>query len=215
MESLIIGSVIKNKRKELGMTQEECASALGVTKAAVSKWENAETYPDITLLPSIADLFSISIDSLLRENTPNNAKPICEYHFSLVLSNFDSPENFFEILDHCKVVSSKVFKAENDPRDIRNVSGKVFPVWEVAVEAVSVETDFPCLIQKHINPGVLIDGYSVHKSSGGIICDDGESNKHYICREKIWEYHNTDRAYLYRMLHEQIELGLIDAEDTF
>ena len=36
MESLIIGSVIKNKRKELGMTQEECASALGVTKAALA-----------------------------------------------------------------------------------------------------------------------------------------------------------------------------------
>ena len=215
MNQYITGAMIKRLRESKKLTQSELAERLNVSDKTVSKWETGKGYPDITLLPSIADLFSISIDSLLQENTPNNAKPICEYHFGLVLSNFDSPENFFEILDHCKVVSSKVFKAENDPRDIRNVSGKVFPVWEVAVEAVSVETDFPCLIQKHINPGVLIDGYSVHKSSDGIICDDGESNKHYICREKIWEYHYTDRAYLYRMLHEQIELGLIDAEDTF
>ena len=43
-----IGEIIKAKRKEQDLTQEELASRLGVSKAAVSKWENAECYPDIT-----------------------------------------------------------------------------------------------------------------------------------------------------------------------
>ena len=59
-----IGEIIKAKRKEQDLTQEELASRLGVSKAAVSKWENAECYPDITLLPQLAKTFNISIDEL-------------------------------------------------------------------------------------------------------------------------------------------------------
>ena len=60
----IIGDVIKAKRKECELTQEELAALLGVTKAAVSKWETAESYPDITLLPKIAEQFHITMDEL-------------------------------------------------------------------------------------------------------------------------------------------------------
>lgn len=56
---------IKRCRKELGMTQEQLAEAVGVTVGAVSKWESGSTTPDITLLMSLADLFQTSIDALL------------------------------------------------------------------------------------------------------------------------------------------------------
>ena len=52
-------------RKERKITQEELANYLGITKAAVSKWELNQSYPDITLLPIIAGYFDISIDELL------------------------------------------------------------------------------------------------------------------------------------------------------
>ena len=61
---LKIGDVIKAQRKECELTQEELATLLGVTKAAVSKWETAESYPDITLLPKIAEQFHITMDEL-------------------------------------------------------------------------------------------------------------------------------------------------------
>ena len=64
MTRLRIGEKIKAKRKERGMTQSELADILGITKAAVSKWENEEGYPDITMLPEIAQLFHITIDEL-------------------------------------------------------------------------------------------------------------------------------------------------------
>ena len=59
MAEIKIGEMIKTKRKERDFTQEELANILGVTKAAVSKWETSESYPDITMLPQIAQLFHI------------------------------------------------------------------------------------------------------------------------------------------------------------
>ena len=64
MEIMQMGSVIAELRREKGMTQEELAQAMGVTNQAVSKWESAQNCPDIQLLPQLADLFGVTIDSL-------------------------------------------------------------------------------------------------------------------------------------------------------
>ncbi len=63
---LEIGQVIYRLRKEENLTQEDLAKAVGVSTAAVSKWESDSSYPDITLLPSIARFFNTSIDQLLN-----------------------------------------------------------------------------------------------------------------------------------------------------
>lgn len=52
-------------RKEKGLTQEELAQILGVSFQAVSKWENAQTMPDIALLPQLSRTLEVSIDKLL------------------------------------------------------------------------------------------------------------------------------------------------------
>ncbi len=62
------GELAKNicrYRKEKELTQEELARKLGVTFQAVSKWETAQTLPDITLLPGLSKILGISIDKLL------------------------------------------------------------------------------------------------------------------------------------------------------
>lgn len=53
-------------RRESNMSQEQIATALGVTAQAVSKWECAISYPDIEVLVALADLFGVSVDRLLR-----------------------------------------------------------------------------------------------------------------------------------------------------
>ena len=51
-------------RKEKGLTQAEVAEKLNVSAQAVSKWENGDSLPDVSLLSSIADLYGTSIDEL-------------------------------------------------------------------------------------------------------------------------------------------------------
>jgi tellurite methyltransferase len=61
----MIGSNIVRYRKERSLTQEELAKQLGITYQAVSKWENGQTTPDISLLPALAAILNISIDRLM------------------------------------------------------------------------------------------------------------------------------------------------------
>ncbi|MCM1539492.1 MAG: helix-turn-helix domain-containing protein [bacterium] len=60
-----IGKKIRELRTKKLVTQEQLAVFLGVTPQAVSRWESLSSYPDIELLPAIADYFSVTIDELL------------------------------------------------------------------------------------------------------------------------------------------------------
>jgi len=65
---------LKRIRKNKDMTQEDVAEIIGVTPQSVSKWERGDTYPDITLLPSLANLYETSIDSLIGMDRINDDK---------------------------------------------------------------------------------------------------------------------------------------------
>ncbi|EAC9666663.1 XRE family transcriptional regulator, partial [Listeria monocytogenes] len=78
-----LGAVITEKRKEKKVTQQELADFVGVSKAAVSKWETGQTYPDITLLPLLAAYFDVSIDSLLDYEPELNQQEIQRIYLSL------------------------------------------------------------------------------------------------------------------------------------
>lgn len=60
-----LGKRIAANRKQLGITQDRLAEQLGVTAQAVSKWENDQSCPDITILPKLAEIFGTSTDVLL------------------------------------------------------------------------------------------------------------------------------------------------------
>jgi transcriptional regulator with XRE-family HTH domain len=60
-----LGKRISAHRKQLGLTQDQLAEKLGVTAQAVSKWENDQSCPDISMLPKLAEIFGTSIDELL------------------------------------------------------------------------------------------------------------------------------------------------------
>ena len=59
-----LGEKIRTLRKQKGLSQDVLASALGVSFQAVSKWEKADSMPDVTLIPAIASFFGVSTDEL-------------------------------------------------------------------------------------------------------------------------------------------------------
>ena len=84
---------LQELRKNRGLTQEELAESLYVSRTAVSKWESGRGYPNIESLKEISKFFSVSIDELLsgekllfiaEKENKSNIKNICEKLFSVV-----------------------------------------------------------------------------------------------------------------------------------
>ena len=71
-----LGEAIKAQRTKCGMTQEFVAESLGVSRQAVSKWENGTSDPATSNLLALAKLFGISAQELLREVTQSGENQI-------------------------------------------------------------------------------------------------------------------------------------------
>ena len=67
-----ISTLIKKSRNESGLTQEQAAESLGVSRQTISNWENGKSYPDIISVIKMSDLYSVSLDYLLKEETSLN-----------------------------------------------------------------------------------------------------------------------------------------------
>ena len=76
-----IGNRIRQRRKELGMTQEELASAVYVTPQAISQWENGKTVPDIYKIRLIADALKMDRADLIDDEVKNRPSWIVKDQF--------------------------------------------------------------------------------------------------------------------------------------
>ena len=61
-----IGKKLKNARIEDGLTQEKAAEKIDVSRQTISNWENEKSYPDIISVIALSDLYSVSLDELLK-----------------------------------------------------------------------------------------------------------------------------------------------------
>ena len=87
--------MVAQQRKEKGLTQKQLADTLKVSNKTISKWETGEGFPDITILPALAEALSITVDELLgggpiknRENSEGNAIERAEYLASKTILRF-------------------------------------------------------------------------------------------------------------------------------
>ena len=61
-----IGKKLKNARIKAGFTQEKAAEEIDVSRQTISNWENEKSYPDIISVIALSDLYSVSLDELLK-----------------------------------------------------------------------------------------------------------------------------------------------------
>lgn len=107
MGSLQIGARIAEHRKNKGITQEELAEHLGVSKPAVSKWESGQTYPDILLLPVIASYFDITIDELIGYEPQMTKEEVRKLYHKLAKAFTEEP--FDQVLERCEDYLKKYY----------------------------------------------------------------------------------------------------------
>ena len=112
-----LGLNIKKLRISKNMTQEDLAEYTQVSSRAVSRWENGKTYPDITLLPILANIFEVTVDdllgvdvykkeqdikSILEENQKYKHTGEVEKSIELLKTSLNKYPNNFEIMKQLK-----------------------------------------------------------------------------------------------------------------
>lgn len=107
MKEINIAKVLVKKRKEKGITQEELANYIGVSKASVSKWETGQSYPDVTFLPQLAAYFNISIDELM-DYKPQMTKEDIRKLYRRLSSDF-TKKPFDSVMEDCRIIIKKYY----------------------------------------------------------------------------------------------------------
>ena len=102
---LAIGQNIRDFRKKNNLTQETLADRLGVSYQSISRWENDTTYPDLELIPAIAEILAITVDELFGMPQIEKEKR--------------AEETFNELRRECMKRDYNVDKIVNLLRDIR------------------------------------------------------------------------------------------------
>lgn len=83
MDKIQFSKYFTSRRKELGISINDIASVLNVSTAAVYKYEKGTSYPDLTILPLLAELFEVDLDSLLLCKNSLNNNYCSQYKFDI------------------------------------------------------------------------------------------------------------------------------------
>jgi len=138
-----IGAIIKRLRTENHITQDALATAIGVTPQAISRWEAEGGYPDIELLPALADFFAVSTDELLGYKLSERAEELArikkemdrlaevgsvEERVAYARNAFARYPNDYEVRDNLAVCLYHIWEDNRDPgllNEIENLCSSV------------------------------------------------------------------------------------------
>ena len=101
---------IRKHRMDRGLSQQELGELLGISSAAVSKWERGQSAPDVDMLARLADAFGISMDELCGHEPP----PTPESNFAVMTRAFIrlTPEEQRKFLDVGRALFAHAFERE-------------------------------------------------------------------------------------------------------
>lgn len=101
------GANLAKLRKNKDMTQSELSDKLNITRQAVSKYENGDSFPDISILLILAETFNVTLDMLINAGEPTKSEAIVLTHIAL---------------GKIKKIPSDIFKQDNISNEIINIA---------------------------------------------------------------------------------------------
>ena len=107
MKELNLSNILVKKRNEKGITQDQLAAYIGVSKASVSKWETGQSYPDITFLPQLAAYFNMSVDELIGYKPQMTKEDIRKLYLRLAKDFSQKPAK--EVFEECDGILKKYY----------------------------------------------------------------------------------------------------------
>lgn len=151
-----LGNKIRELRKTKGLTQEQLAASLNISAQAVSKWEMGASYPDMTMIPTIAGIFKVSLDELFDFDVKNIDKEIEDIRLkynNYFWSNFEKAEQI--LLDGLKLYPASVqLKTELVELYTYNVDRGdeiINKAFELGSHIISVSSDIFCTCRTKAN----------------------------------------------------------------
>lgn len=155
MHDINLGSVIARERRAADVTQGELAAHLGVTKAAVSKWELGQSMPDAALLPRIAAYFDLTLDELFDYRPQLTAEEVRAVALDLYAQFAEQPDlaservgelvaeyySCWRLLQQIGVIC--VQRAAFDPERAQALSARAAELFE-RVEANADDVELVC-----------------------------------------------------------------------
>ena len=119
MDQLKIGRFIKSLRQEKGLTQEQLAETLGVTNRSVSRWENGNNLPDMSVLLELAEYFDVDVGEVLDgERKDGNMDKKME-------------ETILKVADYEQLLNTNLMRGIRKVLILALMAGAVWPVFTV------------------------------------------------------------------------------------
>ncbi|MDR0905873.1 MAG: helix-turn-helix domain-containing protein [Oscillospiraceae bacterium] len=119
--TIYLSETLRAMRRERDLTQEELADILCVSPQAVSRWETGATYPDIALLPALAEFYEITVDELLGSGKAKRQAKLAEY-----ASRFDDALNKGDVYGAIDLSRAAVKDFPNDYKMLNNLMYVLF-----------------------------------------------------------------------------------------
>lgn len=114
-----LGEKIKRLRKEKNLSQEQLAKMLNVSRQAISKWESGSTYPDISNLVLLRDIFDITLDNLIIDEIKDSDKIKNSKTLSNNSKELENKEDFQSIEDNKNLnIQCKSLEDENCNKEL-------------------------------------------------------------------------------------------------
>lgn len=186
MEKRTMGALMAALRKSKGMTQQDVADKLGISNKTVSKWECDDGYPDITMLPVIAEVFGITVDELLKGEIRNEEKAEKAFSYEkgikqiefMLASSYTKFKSFSVIAVGLSVFSSVIGFI------MQNIFNDYLLEETAALIALGVSLIFAAA-------GIVIEWYAANKLTFSFSSDDARK-----CENRLISYLKSARNYI-------------------